>query len=224
MRGLVTVSTAIGVDTSSDLQLPTCYKGVEIDFDPPSRDKYVTDDELRHGLEQLQFALLAIVIDYLNTTITALSIGAGSPPLFVLPVLVTNAPLYLATPEFAESEIRTVTDISQIAAEVSAVAFDLVIGPNLKREFSRLFKHDSVEAMALFKALDARKREVDPRYKRSAALEYQILRIVSDLAMTRYFSRIVLCNEASFVKLMDESEALLAEKLRAATEIQAPDT
>jgi hypothetical protein len=223
VRGMIAISTGMNVDLQRDLVLPICYKAVEIDFEAKTKEKVITHEELRHGLEQLQYALLTRVVEHVSLTAAMMAFGVGSVPMFLLPILVTNAPLYVAKENFDQIDLTRVADIREIGTSVDAVALDLAIGPQLKGELGRLISLDFDAVLKQFKLLDVRKRAADPGFNGSAAMEFQFLISRTEMAMLRYFSRFVICTEDRFETILSAADELMAEKLLRATELPASE-
>jgi hypothetical protein len=120
VRTIADFSNMTGIKVGPDVRLPHCYKGVEVDLG--SRDRHrVSDEELRRGFEQLQYGLAAKLKEIVETCAALLDFeDTNSVPAFVMPVLVTTAPLFVAVEEFDSVDLTLVSTIDEFAHRVPA--------------------------------------------------------------------------------------------------------
>jgi hypothetical protein len=206
LRGIDTFSpwfinhqqTRFAADTRS------CYKAVEIDANTGN----VHDSEFRHGVAQLHYALPALAASRIR------SIETEHPddnlPFFFAAVLVTNAPLIIASRRFSRSAIANASDVRELGRPVRYVSLHIEPGPEFERhvasQFAELPKLMKKQNFRLVE--EARQRSgVHPSHLPSNAA-----RILASgtgwIGLSDVFNRVIVCNLRAFPSLV---KSLIAE-------------
>ncbi|MBV9071262.1 MAG: hypothetical protein JO231_21280 [Acidobacteria bacterium] len=192
-----------------DRKLAICVKGVEID----SNTNSVHGSEIKHGLRQLQFAMPKLIASQVRfyTNIPMLHL----PPLLVTPILVTNAPLYVASRRLGTAMIERVTDPTMLGKRVPFLAVDAGGGPELELQAASAF-HDlpSLVTTPNYKILDMQLEAagVDPWFRPQAVAD----RAGRGSEWQHEFRRVIVCNTRAVpvcLKLIKESLITVRDKM-----------
>jgi hypothetical protein len=210
-------STIVGVQ-HCDLVYPNCYKGIELDLIRDNKN-HVSDQELRHGLEQLQYSMLACLGDLIRIASAIFPVG----PDFLsaqawLPVLVTNAPLYIAKQTLPEIDFTNVNCIDDLADTAQVLTVDLSCGPQFNSDLSRVSAAISPELHQALMRIDAAKRSAGgPPQLGSIAM---LAALKNEIATKRWFSRIVVCHIDQLENLIDDFDKMMRTAFLNATRVK----
>lgn len=114
--------------------LPTCYKGVEIDLS----SGHVEPAELRHGIMQLQCAIPSLIRSRLDAPATSLGV-TDNTPFFFSTILLTNAPLIVASRRFAPETIESAKTIAELGEQVNCLILRTPPSQDVFRHAQRQF-------------------------------------------------------------------------------------
>ncbi len=110
-------------------------KGVEVNFNNGD----VFDKDIRHGILQLKYALPYLIRDAILENVYGHIDDAI--PRFIVPILVTNADLYLINKEFSIESLKKCNEIEEIAEKVPYLLFYSDIGSDFTEHHKRIFKN-----------------------------------------------------------------------------------
>jgi len=96
--------------------LPVCYKGVEVDV----ASGYVEPEELRRGIMQLQCAIPPLIRSRIEAPITSFGVD-DSTPFFFSTVLVTNAPLLVASSAFSPASVESTKNFAELGQQANCL-------------------------------------------------------------------------------------------------------
>jgi len=215
LRTVLEFSNLTGVLRSPDIRTPGCYKGIEIDLAGRDRNR-VTDEELRHGFEQLQYAIIPLLTQYIRDTASAIEYEDKTADLlFFAPILITTAPLFIAVENFDEIDLTKVTSIEDFATEVPILTIDMVIGAQFSDEVRRSFTSlpNSIEEQ-LVKLENVKKARGLADF---SMFTYRSLKDALGYALRRLMSRIIVCNVNHTSALFRETDALVSKRITTAT-------
>lgn len=94
---------------------PSVMKGVELH----ANGAECYDKDIRHALNQLRYAMPEVILHYLHPL--AYSHPNDCKPFFILPLLVTNAPLRILKEQINLDAVRTAQDLDEISQPVDFV-------------------------------------------------------------------------------------------------------
>lgn len=184
-----------------DRKLQICAKGVEID----TNNNSVHSSEIRHGLTQLQFAIPKLIGSQVRS-LTNMPLPE-LPPLLVVTVLVTNAPLYIASQRFSTKLIESATEPTALGRRVPFLSVDAGAGPELERHAVSAFADlPSLVATPNFKTLDMQLEMagVSAWFRPQAVAD----RAARGSEWQHEYRRIIVCNSSAFplcLRLIKES-------------------
>ena len=179
-------------------ELPFCIKGVEIDIVNSSAH----DAQIKHGLSQLQYALPAMFENLINSSSYAAPDEAI--PFFICPILLTNAPLFVANNDFSMNAVKDSNCIEDIAHEVPYLVTYHDISPDFTEHCRKEF-----ESKLKF---DLKHLEEVGNY-RSARGSYELelpINLIESLIQGRtselkgHFTQFIVCNWENFPQLIQD--------------------
>jgi hypothetical protein len=198
---------------SFDEQIPSCYKGVEIEVNSGN----VHDSEIRHGIAQLHFALPSIVA----TRIKGLTAEhpTDNLPFFFSAILVTNAPLVVARKRLSHAAVAQADDVSDLGRTVPYVSLHVETGPEFERHLAAQFR----DLPLLLKHQEF--QVVEQRRRRAGAKGWQLPSGTAALlaagtgwiGLNASFNHVIVCNATAFGKLV---RRLLSEVDRVSNDLK----
>ena len=180
-----------------DENLPFCFKGVEIDLINAS----AYDKEIKHGLNQLHYALPSLLVSEINSSTWA-SIDPGRP-FFICPILLTTAPIYLAKDSFSVDLVKASSELIEIADRVPYLITYQDVSPDFIQHCIREFSDKLVFDVEHLNDLGS--------YRLSKGeFEHLLpLNIIESLisgrlsALKSYFTQYIVCDWQHFPELID---------------------
>jgi len=182
---------------SFDENLPLCFKGVEVDLLNASAH----DKEIKHGLNQLHYALPSMLAREINSSSWASP--DPSQPFFICPILLTTAPIYLAKNSFSIDLVKDSSGIDEIANRVPYLVTYHDVSPDFIRHCVREFSDNLVFDVEHLKDIGS--------YRLSKG-EYEHLlplNVIESLLSGRvselksYFTQYIVCDWQHFPELID---------------------
>lgn len=192
-----------------DHKLRVCSKGVEID----TNSNNVHGAEIKHGITQLQFAMPKLVASQVRS-LTNMPLPELPPLLFAL-ILVTNAPLYIASQRLNTAMIERAADPTALGKRVPFLTVDAGAGPELERHAASSFADlPSLMATANFKILDMQLEamRLNPWFRPQAVAE----RAARGSEWQHEYRRVIVCNSRTVplcLRLIKESLLQLRDKM-----------
>ena len=193
-----------------DENIPMCFKGVEIDTINASAH----DSQIRHGLSQLQYALPALFEQEINSS----SFPHPDPaiPFFICPILLTNAPLYIARDEFSMSSVTEAKELDQIATEAPYLVTYRDISPDFTKhcidKFDATLQFD-LEYLGKIGNYRKTKGEYDHQLPINII---KSLKLGQTSDLKTYFTQYIVCNWGSFPSLITEIKASITNAMSSA--------
>jgi hypothetical protein len=205
-----------GLAWDQEESLPVCYKGVEIGFGARSEELEPSEDnkrtnarqktlsgQIRHGLYQLQFALPAIL---------ALRVRAATyrpleelAPFYFIPLLVTNAQLVVANPDFSVTTVERASTPEDLGRVVPALTLTVEPGPEL-------YDHARRQLADLPQRVTSRSLKAVEEFRQQAGfyeielpswLAQRIAREPADVSAVAEFSNFLVCNREHLASIID---------------------
>jgi hypothetical protein len=98
-----------------------CFKGLDISLDRRTSNR-VDDKEIKHGIEQLQYAIPYAIRRGISSEVTTLSARLDEVvPYFLCPILVTNAPLFIASENVTLEAIAGASGLGDFAEPIGSL-------------------------------------------------------------------------------------------------------
>jgi hypothetical protein len=121
-------------------QTKFCYAGAEIGVSADSEEKKQSSErtresQLKHGVRQLQYALPSIVT--LRARWVAFHDLDENFPFFFVPILLTNASLIIAKPDFGVPAVEAAKSLEEIGEVVSYLIWAAALGPDFHTHAQR---------------------------------------------------------------------------------------
>ena len=192
-----------------DHKLRVCSKGVEID----TNSNNVHGTEIKHGLTQLQFAMPKLVASQARS-LTNMPLPELPPLLFAL-ILVTNAPLYIASQRLNAAMIDRAEAPVELGKRVPFLTVDSGAGPELERHAASAFADlPSLVATTNFKILDMQLEaaRVNSWFRPHAVAD----RAARGSEWQHEYRRVIVCNSRAIplcLSLIKESLLQLRDKM-----------
>jgi hypothetical protein len=181
--------------------LPFCFKGVEID----TVNSSAHDAQIRHGLSQLQYALPALFEHEI--------MFSGEQPFFICPIMLTNAPLYVANDDFSMLSVLGTSKIDDIAKKVPYLVTYHDISPDFTHhcinEFDSNLQYNLGELEEVEKF-----REAQGEYDHCLPIQL-IESLISGQTSTLkgYFTQYIVCNWEHFPELIEDIKKGISEAM-----------
>lgn len=187
-----------------DANLSQCYKGTEILY-----DERIDDTEVKHGIEQLQYALPRL---YTLLIFSWIQSSKYCPPIFFCPILLTTSELYIAKTGLTMEQLKDSEAITDFADKVP---FFLYIS-NCGWDFEQYCKNE------IFPLLNIqRKQIVEIASKRQDSIKAQKslnpIEICNGLMHSNwlffnlYFTKFLICNFNEFTNLIEKFRGMLSK-------------
>jgi len=155
----------------SEFGVPTCYKGTEVDLG----NGHVESAELRHAFSQLQFAIPPLLSGRIGVPATSFDVIENTPFFFV-PILVTNARLFVARSDFGIGRVETAAELADLSNEADCLLVDLAPGQDFffhaRRHLQSLM--DAVKRKGIQAAEQHRREEGVHAYELPSSLAQRV--------------------------------------------------
>lgn len=195
-RDILSPNSMVSFDGGEDVVF--CFKGVEVDTVNPSAH----DAQIKHGVNQLHYALPVMLEKEINNN----SCPQPDParPFFIVPILLTNAELYVAEDGFSMRLVKEAGSLDNIAFRAPYVVTYNDISPDFESHCAAIFEDEFF--------FDAEYLSEIGNY-RSSKGEYENclpLNVIESLEsnrmfeLKRYFTQYIVCNWDSFPELVDD--------------------
>jgi len=189
-----------------DKNTPLCYKGIEIDIN----DGRVYDNELRHGLHQLQYAMPRLFKDNIFNNLSIHD--EDNIPFFICSILLTTAPLYVADKTFSINKVEQASNIEDIAKEVPWLVTYLDTSPDFQEHCKKEFKelehvihtNSTMKSISEYRKNNGEYDHLLPEHL-TKSLQY---------GSSSYFSQIIVCNINEFPNLIKEIKRITSKATR----------
>lgn len=189
-------NSVVSFDENENLSF--CLKGVEVDV----INSAAHDGQIRHGLSQLQYALPAMFENLINSS--SFESPDQAVPFFICPILLTNAPLFVAKEDFSMESVKNSDCLEDITREVPYLITYYDISPDFTKhcqnEFESKFQYDLeyLEEVGLYRSsLGSYEFELP-----IPLMESLMLGEPSELK--KYFTQFIVCNWEGFPKLIND--------------------
>lgn len=189
---------------SLDENTPLCYKGIEVDIN----DGRVYDNELRHGLHQLQYAMPRLLKD--NIIHSVYSHEEDNKPFFMCSILLTTATLHVANKSLSIAKVEDSSDIEDISDTVPYLITYLDHGPDFKEHCKNEFKELNVINLnnpGIKSISEYRKENGEYPHLLPEKLA-KSLQNANTSELHNYFSQMIVCNIDEFPKLIQEIQKI----------------
>jgi hypothetical protein len=187
-----------------DNNFPTCYKGTEIDLGNQS----VHDNELKHGIAQLQYALPRLFTN--NVLFWLRPYAEDNVPFFFCPILLTTAELLLTKESASINEFKKLTSIDEITTKAPCLLIYSDYGPDFETHCSKECNNlAKLEEYDVIKALESKKLK-----SMKSELEYpsvigKSLVNAERFSLQMYFTQFIICTYSEFPKLIDDIKKIV---------------
>jgi hypothetical protein len=182
----------------------SCYKGVEIDLDSGSGNR-VDSEELKHGLEQLQFGLAMLLRKSIRSALFSTFHTLQPKPFLFAPILVTTAPLYIARADVEDSDISSAECIDAFSENVGWLALKTNVGRDLEEHVLRTFRMPGMGSS--FEEALAKIDVVRHGRGYSSSDVWKALTEAEEWLLERWFSQVIVCNDQHLDKLIQHIES-----------------
>ena len=197
-------------------QYPPAMKGIELQ----ERHGEAFERDIRHAVNQLRYALPELVAEY------AREANAGHPtdclPFFILPLLVTNAPLRMLREKLTLHEVLAAKDLADISDVVEAV--------DLYSPFARDFRQHSYRVFAELAADCDGARPGNfariARYqkgKRGRLVRHDDTGLAGGWPESGAFEQFLVVNEAALKGVLESAKTAIYEALKESAQVVFPD-
>ena len=180
--------------------LPFAYKGVEINF----ANDQVADDEIKHGVEQLRYALPDFVGQIIYTSITGSM--EGNVAFSFIPILVTTAPLYLVHPGFDITAVQRADEIEDFSELVPYLVLTQSTTPMFQKHIRLTWK--SLGHLTNYNNFNAITKARESQKLESPRTLLSDLANVEGSAPDNYFGYVIVCNVAHCGALIDKLKSI----------------
>jgi len=195
---------------SLDKNTPLCYKGIEVD----TNDGRVYDNELRHGLHQLQYALPRLLKDNIIHNIFAHA--EDNVPFYTCSILLTTATLHIANKTLTTIKVEDSSSIEDISKEVPYLITYLGNGPDFKEHCKNEFQElNEINLNNLTVNSISKFRENNGEYNHLLPEKLaKSLNQARQSELNNYFTQMIVCNINSFPNLIKEIKKITSHATR----------
>lgn len=187
-----------------------CYKGIEID----TNDGRVYDNELRHGLHQLQYALPRLLKE--NIIHNIFGHEEDNKPFFICTILLTTATLHVAKKMLTISKVEESSNIEDFSKEVPYLITYLDHGPDFKEHCKNEFKDLNEIDMnnSVVKSIsEYRQKNGEYNFLLPENLAKSLQR-ANTSELHEYFTQMIVCNMDEFPNLIKEIKKITTKATR----------
>jgi hypothetical protein len=183
---------------------PCCYKGIEV-----QQAGGVYDAELRHGVEQLRFAMPRLMISTMMNNM--MFHDEDNHPFLICPILLTNAELLVLNKNLSVARVRAADDPAELGRRVPYLILYSGYGPDFethcKNESSVMVQYVDHNKI---KALDDLRGIIRDGYRMSRGpVEFMKgMASANDTYMGLYFTQFVVCSMDGFGRFIDKVKSI----------------
>jgi hypothetical protein len=156
----------------------------------------VFDKDIRHGISQLKYALPYIIKD--NIEFNCNGNIEDAHPFYIIPVLVTNADLYLFNEDVSIETIKQTEDIETLMKKVPYLVLHNGIGPDFREHHKNIFKdfNKNLDA-ANIELFEKKQKEYTNEHNmhESAVEECQDLENSDSFTLNKYYTQFFVCSQ-----------------------------
>ena len=195
---------------------PCCYKGVEV-----QQADRVYDAEIKHGIEQLRYALPRLISNAILNNITAHP--EDNQPFLICPILLTTAELLVLDKKLTIDYVEAADDLTALGKPVPYLITYSDYGPDFKNHCTKRCKvlTNYVTNNRVREVDDIRGVVSDGRYRRRGPIAFmQELATADDTALQLYFTQFVVCTKDGFAKLVDKLKRWSGQILDSRTDMR----
>lgn len=195
---------------------PICYKGTEIDFGNQS----VHDNELKHGILQLQYALPRL---FSNNVLVLLSSHAeDNIPFFFCPILLTTAELLLTEESASIDEFQKLSSIDEITTKVPCLLMFSDYGPDFETHCSK--ECNSLAKLKEYNAIKTLESNIRKSKYKIYDFNYpsaygESLANAERYRLVHNFTQFVICTYSEFPKLINYMKKIVRSALKTRKQI-----
>ena len=192
------------------------YKGVEV-----QQADRVYDTEIRHGIEQLRYALPRLMSNAILNNI--MGHPEDNRPFLICPILLTTAELLVLDKKLTIADVEATDDLAALGKPVPYLITYSSYGPDFEHHCMQLCKvlTDYVTNNRVRKVDDIRGVVSDGRYRRRGPIAFmQELATADDTALQLYFTQFVVCTKDGFAKLADKLKRWSVQILNSRTDMR----
>lgn len=193
-------------------QFDYALKGIEISLTTGE----VFDKDIRHGISQLKYALpylLRETIEFNN-----LNLIDNALPFFIIPILITNADLYIFNKDLSIDNIKQTESIENIATKVPWLIFGSTPGPDFAdhhkmvfKKFKQLKKDGNIES---FESKQATFKDKRFGLYQSPTKEINDLYDSSTYIIHKYYSQFFICSMDNLDEFISNIQATIISSLK----------
>jgi hypothetical protein len=187
-------------------------KGTEINL----ANGEVFDKDIRHGVSQLKYALPYLLRE--NIEFNTLNNIENSAPFFIIPVLITNAELYLFNKDISIETIKQTESIEQIASKVPWIIFGSSSGHDFadhhKMVFSKFKKLKKDINIQSFEFEQIKFKSNKYNIYNSPIKEIDDLQESSAYIINKYYSQFFICSIENFDEFIRNIQAVIISSLK----------
>lgn len=197
-------------------QTPCCYKGIEI----KAGDSGVYDAEIRHGLEQLRYALPRLMANAILNNI--MGHVDDNRPFLVCPILLTNAELFVAHKNLSVAAVEKADDPAELGKRVPCLISHAGYGPDFESHCQKAFKvlTDYVGHKKVQEVDDLRGVISDKVYRKGRPIAFMKALAIADCTpLEIYFTQFMVCTRDGFPRLVDKLKRLTVQVMDSRTDM-----
>ncbi|NML67532.1 hypothetical protein HHL22_20210 [Hymenobacter sp. RP-2-7] len=187
-------------------------KGTEINL----ANGEVFDKDIKHGISQLKYALPYLLKESIEFN-TLNHIG-DALPFFIIPVLITNAELYLFNKDISIESIKQTESIEEIASKIPWLIFGSSLGHDFAdhhkmifKRFKKLKKDINIESFES-KQIKFKNRKYNTYH--SPIKEIDNLQESSVYILNKYYSQFFICSIENFDEFIKNIQAVIISSLK----------
>jgi len=203
--------SAFAVDKTSAYDFtkrtPCCYKGIEV-----QHVGGVFDTEIRHGIEQLRFALPRLMV---NTMLNNMMGHAeDNRPFLVCPILLTNAELFVLNKTLTVASVEAADDPAELGNPVPYLITYSGYGPDFEAHCTKeanvlkgYAEHQKVQEIDAYREAFA-----DEFYKKRGPVDFMNgMATADDTTLQLHFTQFVVCTKEGFGRLIEKMKQIAAQ-------------
>ena len=126
--------------TQFGASFPLCLKGTEL-----SNKGDAHDSDIRHAVNQLRYALPSLVKRQIQHSL--LFHPEDAIPHFILPLIITSAPLHVLNCSLSIEEVKAAESLEQISEKYNAIELHSESSDDFRKHCSRIFEDSNSETL-----------------------------------------------------------------------------
>ncbi|RPD49631.1 hypothetical protein DNI29_02190 [Hymenobacter sediminis] len=191
---------------------PFSLKGTEISISSGE----VFDKDIRHGILQLKYALPYLIKDSIESN--CYGHLEDTEPDFIVPVLITNADLYIFNQEFSIDNVKEANNIDDIAIKTPYLILKNTSSPDFIQHHKTVFKNFSkIRSSTNINEFEAKQRLFkDKKYNiyESPLKEVEDLERSPTYISNKYYSQFFICHLNSFDEFINTLQITINKSLK----------